>query len=66
MKVDPVLRREALNLGFTYVRDARHGELWQHQRTGRIACIARMANTSPAPAVWASQLKSLQRAAAHT
>lgn len=58
-----ILRREALNLGFEYVRDAKHGELWRHQLTGRVAMLARTSNLGGYQRGWTNQLKHLQHAA---
>ena len=58
-----VLRREAVNLGFQFVRDARHGEIWKHPLTGRVAMLARSSNVAGYQRGWTNQLKQLQRAA---
>lgn len=61
MKLNARILEEARRLGFQFVRNARHGELWRHPSTGRSVSIVSRQNAKRRCLY--NQLATLKRAA---
>jgi hypothetical protein len=63
MRVHRSLLRQAQEMGFVFLRQARHGQLWRHIATGRTCLISRAENHKGHHRSMANAVSELHRAA---